>query len=342
MNHTTLLAIDIAKNIFQLHGIDSRGKATLRKRISRKKLSEYIEKLPKCKIIMEACGGANYWSRRFTAMGHEVKLIGPQFVKPFVKGNKTDRNDAEAIAEAASRPSMRFVCVKNVYQQDLQSLHRIRERIVSNRTQLTNQIRGLLLEYGIAIPQGHAKLRKHMVDILENEENELSLLMREEIRNLYKEFLQLTEKIKSYDKRLEAISKQNEDCQRIMKLPGVGVMIATAIVSDLCQPNVFKNGRHFAAYLGLVPKQKSSGGKSQLLGISKRGDRYIRMLLIHGARAVLRHAANKTDGKIQWLNALRERRGFNRAIVALANKKARVIWSLLANKSEYQEGYNAF
>lgn len=335
MENISLLAIDIAKNIFQLHGMDKVGKVCFKKRLTRPKLLEYVANLPICTVVMEACGGSNYWARQFQRFGHKVKLISPQFVKPFVKGNKNDGNDAEAIAEAASRPQMRFVSLKTVEQQDTQSVHRIRERLISQRTSLMNQIRGLLLEYGFAIPQGQASLCRCLAEFLEETENELTPLTRTLSRELYDELQDLNKRIKGYDDKIHHLFVQNESCQRLSKIEGIGPITATAIVSDLGDPNHFKNGRHYAAYLGLVPRQFSSGNKQKLLGISKRGDSYLRKLLIHGARACLFAIGTKQDKRSCWLRGLKERCGVNRTCVALANKNARIIWSLLFHHTEY-------
>jgi transposase len=337
MNKVELLAIDIAKNIFQLHGIDQSGNIVLRRRLKREKLSELIINLETCTIAMEACGGSNYWARKFVALGHKVKLISPQFVKPYVKSNKNDRNDSEAICEAASRPNMRFVSPKNIEQQDIQSLHRIRSRLVQERTALVNQIRGLLMEYGIIISQGIRNVRNILPEILEDAENELSDISRRFLFDLYEQLSYKDKKIIEYEVQLKTIFKSNRDCQKIAAIEGVGLITATAIVSHIGDAKVFKNGRHLSAFLGLVPKQHSSGNKQRLLGISKRGDNYIRTLLIHGARAAIIAATNKTDPKSAWIKSIKERRGSNKAAVALANKNARVIWALLAKDCVYKK-----
>lgn len=337
MNNITVLGIDLAKNVFQLHGSDATGKVILRKKLTRTKLVETIAKLEPCTIVMEACGGSSYWCRKFNALGHKSKLISPQFVKPFVKTNKSDRNDAEAICEAASRPTMRFVAPNTIEQQDIQAVHRIRSRLIGTRTALVNQIRGLLAEYGIIVAQGVNKIRKALPEILEDAENELTMLGRQLFSELSEELREQDEKIAIYDIKIEAIFKSNEQCQRVSKIDGIGQMTATAIVSAIGDPSTFKNGRHFSAYLGLVPRQSSSGGKEKLLGISKRGDTYLRTLLIHGARSVVMHAKNKEDKRSLWINNLVARRGANRAAVAVANKNARIIWRLLAKNETYKK-----
>ena len=335
MKNVNLLAIDIAKINFQLHGVDLTGNIVLRKKLTRNKLIEYISNLPSCTIAMEACGGANFWARKFTQFGHTVKLISPQFVKPFVKTNKTDRNDAEAICESASRPSMRFVSPKTIEQQDVQSLHRVRSLIMQERTALSNQIRGLLSEYGITIVQGIHNLTKCLPNILTDEETELSTLSKIIFRDLYEQILLKTKKIEEYDKLIEAVFKQNIDCQKIAQIEGVGILTATALIACIGDINIFKNGRHLSAYLGLVPKQHSSGNKQKLLGISKRGSVYVRSLLILGAKAAIRSAAKKSDRKSNWIKEIQKRRGNNIATVALANKTARTIWAILKNNSNY-------
>ena len=249
MNNINLLAIDIAKINFQLHGIDTKGNIVLRKRLTRNKLMEFITNLSSCTIAMEACGGTNFWARKFASLGHTIKLISPQFVKPFVKTNKTDRNDAEAICEAASRPSMRFVSPKSIEQQDLQSLHRIRSLLVQERTAIANQIRGLLMEYGLVIPQGIHNISKHIPSILVDEETELSTLAKQFLRDLYEQIHVKTKKVEEYDKLIEAVFKQSKDCQKIAKIEGVGTLTATALIACIGDVNLFKNGRHLALTL---------------------------------------------------------------------------------------------
>lgn len=340
MQNVTLLGIDLAKNIFQLHGTDAQGHALLKKRLSRTKLADFIARQSKCTIVMEACGGANYWARKFQSFGHEVKLISPQFVKPFVKTNKNDRNDALAITEAASRPSMRFVGVKSVAQQDIQNLHRIRSRLVAQRTALGNQVRGLLNEYGICFPKTISAVRKNLPDVIEDATNELTMLTRDVLSDIYDELQLLDTNIDKYDKRLNSVIKEDERCQRLMTIPGVGEVSATAIVASVGDAKQFKHSRQLSAWLGLVPRQHSSGGKEKLLGISKRGDNYIRQLLIHGARCILRYVDSKTDAFSQHWSVKKKILGANKAAVALANRQARVIWALLTREENYKADYN--
>lgn len=337
MTNITLVGIDIAKEVFQIHAVDKTGKMVLKKKVYRSDLGKTIANLPVCTIVMEACGGSHHWARRFQQLGHQVKLISPQFVKPFVKTNKNDAHDAQAITEAASRPDMRYVPIKTKEQQDIQSIHRVRERLVGQRTALTNQIRGLLSEYGIIVPVGLSQLKKRLVELLCDIENELTVSFRELCSELYEELIELNNRIKLYDKKIEVIYKSDPICQKLAAVEGIGPLSATMLTVALGDGSSFENGRHFAAFLGLVPKQYSSGGKQVLLGISKRGDSYLRGLLIHGARAVLYRAKRKDDKRSLWLNQLNERRGYNKTCVALANKNARIVWALVAKNKSYKK-----
>lgn len=336
MNVSTL-GIDLAKAVFQLHGVNAQGQVTLTRRLSRKKLLPFLANLPPCLIGMEACGGAHYWAREMHKLGHEVKLMAPQFVKPYVKGNKTDGNDAAAICEAVSRPRMRFVPINTLEQQDIQAMHRIREQLVKNRTALANQIRGLLHEYGLVMPSGISRLRAQLPLILEEAENGLSDVARELINELYERLRTLDEQVAQSDRRIQQVFRQDERCQRLGQVEGIGPLIATAFLAAVGDAHVFHNARQLSAWLGLVPKQHSSGGKSRLLGISKRGDRYLRALLIHGARTVVQHAAQKSDARSEWINRLCQRRGKNITAVAVANKNARILWALLARGETYRQ-----
>ena len=330
-----ILGIDLSKHSFQLHGVDAGGHTVLKKTLSRGKLSTFIAKLPVCLIGLEACGGAHYWVRVFNAHGHTTKMIAPQFVKPYVKSNKNDAVDAEAICEAVQRPTMRFVPSKSVEQQDMQSLHRIRSQLVSRRTAQSNQIRGLLLEYGITIQQGIAHINTQVPVILEDGENGLSDLFRSLLNELREEFKHLDERINDLEQRLQGLSKQNADCQRLLTVPGIGLLTATALVAAIGDIGAFKNGRELAAWLGLVPRQHSTGGKPTLLGISKRGDSYLRTLLIHGGRSVVHNAHRHQDRRSRWVGDIKQRRGQNISAVAVANKNARVAWALLSRQTDY-------
>ncbi|MFP3384952.1 IS110 family transposase [Tritonibacter sp. SIMBA_163] len=330
------IGIDLAKNVFQLHGVDANGQAVLKRRLRREGLLAEIAELEPCVIGVEACTGAFYWQRQFEALGHTVKVIAPQYVKPFVKHQKNDQNDAEAICTALMLPNMKFVPTKSEEQQDIQALHRARRRLVNHRTALVSQMRGLLLDRGIPIALSIGRARRAIPEILENQTNGLSAMSREIIGDLFDFLGQIDAQITTFDRRIDAVFKSNEDCRRIARICGVGPKTATAVVAAVGDGREFKNGRHLAAWMGLVPRQHSSGDKRLLMGISKRGDRHLRTLLIHGARSVVCVAQRKTDPFSQWVNSLRERRGMNRAIVAVANKNARIIWAMLNRNEEFR------
>ena len=331
-----VVGIDLAKSVFHLHGLDKSGHTMMRKRLSRQKLIELMAQLPPCLVGMEACGGSHDWARRLMAMGHDVRLISPQFVKPYVKSNKNDASDAAAICEAVQRPDMRFVPIKSVEQQDIQSLHRARSLVVSHRTAQANQMRGLMLEYGVVIAKSVAALRKAVPEILEDADNALTPMFRELLCGLWEEMLRLDQRISTYDAEIKHLSEQSEVCKRLMTIPGIGPMVSTALVAAVADGKAFKSGREMAAWLGLVPRQHSTGGKPRLLGISKRGDVYLRKLLIHGARAALRWADRKQDRRSRWVSDLATRRGQNIAAVALANKTVRTAWALMTREEEYR------
>ena len=333
----TRVGIDLAKTVFQVHGVDEKGKSVLRKQLKRAQVLEFFANLQRCLIGMEACGSAHYWARKLSALGHEVKLMAPQLVKPYVKSNKSDRNDAEAICEALGRPNMRFVSIKHPEQQALLALHRVREGLVAARTAQVNQIRGLLAEFGLVMPQGVAKMRARVPEILEDGANELPGLMRELVARCYEQFQGLDAQVHELEARIVRWHRDHEASRQLAEVPGVGPITATAYVATLGDGQAFNSGRQAAAWLGIVPRQRGSGGKQQLLGISKRGDVYLRKLLIHGARAVLRHL--KPEQADSWLGALARRRHRNVAAVALANKNARILWALLAHGGKYQPGH---
>lgn len=329
--------IDLAKNSFQIHGVDEEGQVSCRKKLKRSQLLKFFTNCPVCLIGMEACGGAHYWARELSKLGHTVRLMSPQHVKPYITGNKNDANDAEGICEAVTRPKMTFVGVKTRQQQDILLLHRVREQKVKNRTALANQIRGLLAEYGYILPKSISTLRSQLLGLIsEADDDKLSYLACRQFYQLYEHLLQLDDQIKALERELQSIAQENEDCRRLASLPGVGLITATALVASIGDITQFKSCRALAAYLGIVPRQHSTGGKAVLLGISKRGDSYLRGLLVHGARSVLLHAKDKEDGSSLWLKQLAERRGYNKAIVAQANKTARRVWALLTNQTYYQ------
>lgn len=334
MNIRTI-GLDLAKNVFQVHGVDAQGKVVLRKQVARASLAAFFANLPPCLVGMEACASAHFWARKLVAQGHVVKLMVPQFVKPYVKGSKTDAADAEAICEAVSRPNMRFVPVKLPEQQALLAVHRARAGLVKARTAQANQLRGLLAEFGITIPVGLASLRRRLPLILEDVESGLPGMMRELVARLAEHLQALDQQVAELEKQIQLWHRQSEPSQRLAAIPGIGPITATALVASIGDARAFSNGRQLAAWLGLVPWQHSSGGKPVLLGISKRGDVYLRTLLIHGARAVIGHVEHRCDQAESWLKRLLGRRNRNISAVALANKNARVVWALLAHDRQY-------
>jgi transposase len=334
MNITTI-GIDLAKSVFQVHGTDERGKAVLSKVLRRAQLLKFFTQLPPCLIGMEACGGAHFWARKLTELGHTVKLMAPQFVKPYVKTNKNDARDAEAICEAVGRANMRFVAIKTPEQQALLALHRARQGFVKARTAQGNQIRGLLAELGCAIPKGRGYVHSHVVDILEDAENGLPGMSRELFAQLLQHLRHLDVQVQGLEAQIKAWHKEDAASRRLEQIPGIGPLTASALVASIGDARHFTNGRQLSAWLGLVPRQHSSGGKATLLGISKRGDVYLRTLLIHGARSSLRRAKPS-----DWGAALAKRRNPNLAAVALANKNARIVWALLAHGREFRANYH--
>lgn len=334
----TTVGIDLAKHKIQAHGVDERGKAMLKKQFQRDQVLPFFTRLAPCLIGMEACGSAHHWARKLSALGHTVKLMAPQFVKPYVKSNKNDARDAEAIGEAVSRPSMRFVPVKTVEQQAILAVHRARQGFVKARTAQANQIRGLLAEFGIIIPQGIAHIAKRLPGILEDAENDLPGVFRQLLARLGGHLQELHRQGEELEVQIQTWHRQNDASRRLEKIPGIGPITASALVASVGDAKNFQNGRQLAAFLGLVPRQHSSGGKQTLLGISKRGDVYLRTLLIHGARAVVRVAERKTEPD-PWLKQLLARRHKNVAAVALASKNARIVWALLVHGRDYRADY---
>lgn len=332
----SIVGIDLAKNVFHLHGVDEKGRAVLTARVFRDELICKLRDIKPCRVVMEACGGSHYWSREIEQLGHQVQLIAPQYVKPFVLRNKNDWKDAEAITVAARQPTMRYVPRRDIGQQDLQSIHRIRERLVKARTALVNEVRGLLQEYGIVILKGRRNFTKYFLVTLEKESAKLTSSSREFFTNLWSEYQELNAKIERYELKLKLFAKVHPVCVRLMKIPGVGIMSATAIVAVARDMSVFRNGREFAAWLGLTPREHSTGGKQRLGGISKRGDCYTRKLLVHGARVTLRYIKKRSDRQGVWAKDLLLRKGMNRSAVALANKNARTIWALIHHDQEYK------
>lgn len=339
MKTITTIGIDLAKNSFSVHGVNSKGKCVLQRTLTRSGVTRFFVNLPACLVGMEACASSEYWARTIESLGHTVRRIHPRYVKAYLLGAKNDANDAAAICEAVQRPTMRFVPHKSPEQADIQCVHRIRQGYVHSRTALINQARGLLGEYGIIMRQGASQARICLPIIITDEGNALSSLMRRNLTSLHASLCFFDQKIAEQDALLKEVAKVNDACKRLMQIPGIGVITATILLSVAGVASNFKNGREFAAFLGLVPRQNSTGGKTKLLGISKRGDKYIRTLLVHGARAVLRSLSigRMPEGRhSKWLTELIARRGTKRACVGLANKIARIAWSLLAQGTEYK------
>ena len=332
------VGVDLAKNVFQVHGVDRNEKAVWRRKLTRENwprvLVETVE--PGCEIGMESCGGAHHWARELQAHGFRVRLIAPQLVKPYVKSNKNDANDAEAICEAMSRRHMRFVAVKNVAQQDIQAVHRIRAELIKQRTAKANQIRGLVAEYGLVAPKELLHLRRALPGWLEDAQNGLSARFRRLLNGLWSDLQALDDRMSELDREIALIAQSDPIARRLQQLRGVGPITATALVAAVGNGEQFANGRQMSAAFGLTPRQQSSGGKERLLGISKRGDAYLRVLLIHGARSMLRNSKDKDDRLSQWVTRLAARSHPNVAVVAMANKTTRMAWAMLKNGTDYQ------
>ena len=336
----TTVGIDLAKSVFQVHAVDQHGKVLLRKQLKRGQVAEFFANLPTCLIGMEACGSAHYWARKMQAMGHTVKLMAPQYVKPYVKTNKHDAADAEAICEAVRRPNMRFVPVKNIEQQAVLALHRVRQGWVKARTAQANQIRGLLSEFGLIVLQGIGYITSRVPILLDEAKDELPIAFHELVLRLLEHFRDLDRQVKEMEHQIQSWHRTNALSRKLEQVPGIGPITASALVASVGDAKNFANGRQLAAWLGLVPKQHSSGGKTNLQGISKRGDTYLRTLLIHGARAVIRQIERKPNMQ-GWLGKLLGRRNKNIATVALANKNARIAWALLAHDRNFRSDYVA-
>lgn len=336
----TTVGIDLAKSVFQVHAVDQHGKVVLKKQLKRGQVPEFFANLPTCLIGMEACGSAHYWARKLQALGHTVKLMAPQFVKPYVKTNKHDAADAEAICEAVRRPNMRFVPVKNIEQQAVLALHRVRQGWIKARTAQANQIRGLLSEFGLIVPQGIGHITKRVPALLDETKDELPRAFQELVLRLLEHFKDLDRQVNEMEHQIQSWHRSDALSLKLEKVPGIGPITASALVASVGDAKNFANGRQLAAWLGLVPKQHSSGGKTNLQGISKRGDTYLRTLLIHGARAVIRQLERKADVQ-GWLGKLLGRRHKNIAAVALANKNARIAWAVLAHDRNFRSDYVA-
>ena len=329
------VGLDIAKSMFQLHGTDRLGKPVLRQRLPRSKMLEFFANLPSCRIGLEACGGAHYWARELTKLGHEVRLMPPQYVKPYVKTNKHDAADAEGCCEAVQRPNMRFVPVKTEQQQALLMLHRIRDRLNAERTGTINAIRGHMAEFGIVAAQRGAGMKELLAIISDVDDGRLPSLARELLVLQVEHLRAIEAKLAELDRQVLHQARSDEAARRLAGIPGIGPVIATAMVATV-DAKLFDNGRGFAAWLGLAPRQHASGGKERLLGISKRGDGYLRRQLMHGARSLVRVAAGRERQPWAWINGLLARRHFNVVVAAVANKLARIIWVLLSRDEAYR------
>jgi transposase len=330
------VALDLAKNLIQVHAVDAAARAVMRKPLRRAQVLPFFRDLPPCEVGMEACASAHHWARQLQAMGHHVQLLPPQYVKPFLLGQKNDANDAAAICTAMSHPEIPRVTVKTIAQQDVQALHRVRTTRMKQRTALINQMRGLLAEYGIVIAVSPAALRKAIPELLEDADNGLSFDLRQLLAELYDELVAIDQRVAELTQRIERTVRTHDAGKRLLEIPGIGPLTASALLATIGDARQFKNGRQMAAFLGLVPRQHSSGGKTRLLGIHKHGDSYLRGLLVHGARSVLRVAADKPDDRSRWLMTLTTRRHPNIATVAQANKTARIAWAILARQEHYR------
>jgi transposase len=330
----------LGKKVLHVTAVDERGAVVERKRLRRTRMQSYLTRLPQgCSVAMEACASAHHWARFAGRLGHDVLLMSPQYVAPYVKSNKNDVNDADAIAEASSRPGMRYVGVKSVQRQHVQQVHRARQLAVKERTAHCNQLHGFLLEYGIEAPKGVGALRRRLAEVLEDADNELCVEARALLWNLGEELRRLDKRVKEFDTQVERISREIPACQRLETIPGIGPLTSTALVAAVGDAAEFRNGRELAAWLGIVPRQHSTGGRPRLLGISKRGDRYLRYLLIHGARSALLAAGRRPDQRSRWAVEVEKRRGRNIAAVALANKNARTAWAVLTREASFDANY---
>ena len=332
----TTIGLDIAKHVFQVHGVDRHGKLVLRQRLQRAQVLAFFANLPPCLIGMEACAGAHYWARALSALGHAVRLMPPQYVKAYVKTNKHDAADAEACCEAVDRPAMRFVPIKSAEQQALLMVHRVRDQLVGQRTATINALRGHLAEFGIVAAQRQAGMRQLLVILGDLEDHRIPPLAREVLHMLATHLRELEGRIADLDRHLVARARSDPICRTLVEVPGVGPVIATAFAATVADATSFRSGRHLAAWLGLVPRQHATGGKPRQLGLSKRGDAYLRRQLIHGARALVKVSPGHTGKLWSWINGLRARRPFNVVVAAVANKLARIVWAMLSHGEAYR------
>jgi transposase len=332
----TTVGIDLAKNVFSVHGVAEDGKVMIRRTVGRGDLLATFAQLPPCRVGMEACSGAHHVARELRKLGHDARIMAARFVAPYRKSGKNDGNDAEAICEAVSRPNMRFVAVKSVEQQAILVLHRVRKEAVDQRTALINQLRGMLCEFGLVLPQGRYSFRAKLPAVLEDRGNGIPELARRLFHEVNERIRALDEQILAHERQIAALARESEPARRLMAIPGVGTITAVALLASVADMRVFKSGREFAAWLGLVPRQYSTGGKTRLGRITKQGDVYLRTLLIHGTRAVIAKLVEKDDRLSRWVRSLVERRGYRKAAVALAAKHARIIWAMLAKDAPYR------
>lgn len=333
------IGIDLAKNSFSICGVDEADKIVLEQTLKRKDLLVTLSNISPCLIAMESGSGAHHWCRQLMKMGHDARIIDPKFVIPYRAGGKSrknDRNDARAICEAAGRPQMRFVPVKSEPQQAILIIHRRRNQVVAEHTRTANQIRGFLAEFGVVAPKGVSTLKREWLKLRTDNAEKLPAMAWEEIDELYSLLHALHQRILAYERKINHLNKEDERTQRLMSINGVGPITASAIVATVGNASVFKNGRQFASWLGLTPREYSTGGKTRLGRISKRGDRYLRTLLVHGARSELMLTHNRSDAKSCWAEHLKSSKSWNKTAVALANKHARIIWSLLAREENYR------
>ncbi len=330
------IGLDLAKQVFQVHGIDSDGAVVLRRRLRRSEVVMFFSTLPSCLVGIEACATAHHWARELSTLGHKVRLIPPSYVKPYVKRGKTDAADAEAICEAVSRPSMRFVPLKSAEQQSALTLHRSRDLLVRQRTMLVNAVRAHFAEFGVVAPQGIGRVGELAALLIEDDATALPPLARQAVRALLAQLQALDEQISSLEAAIVASHRNNEASRRLASIPGIGPITASAMVASVADARQFKSARHFAAWLGLTPRSHSTGGKERLGGISKHGDPYLRRLLVTGATCVIRYARRKAPGQGEWVKGLLARRPARLVSVALANKMARIVWALLVRGNTYR------
>jgi transposase len=340
MNEVITIGVDLAKNVFQVHGVDAAGKSVIRKQLRRRQVLPFFRKQPPCLIGMEACATSHYWAREIMALGHEVKLMPPRYVKPYVKRNKTDAADAEAICEAVTRPTMRFVAVKSAERQGVLMLHRTRELLVRQRTMLVNALRAHMAEFGVVARVGLPQVKKLLAVIADGDDDRIPALARTCLEGLVRQLLSLEREINGAERRIHAWHRMTEDSLRLETTPGIGPITASALTSSITDPHIFKSGRGMAAWIGLVPRQHSSGGKERMGRISKQGDQYLRWLLVAGAMTVIRHAKRRgtTD---PWLAHIIANKPTKVAAVALANKNARIAWALLKYGGTYRKAASA-